>query len=78
MEYRWNTGRGRRNGLEAGNQQKAEHAKAQAEAKRGLAEGAGESKVDAFQRHSEGGGHRTWSWITRTIKGREVGGGPGS
>lgn len=48
MEYRWNTGRGRRNGLEAGNQQKAEHTKAQAEAKGGLAEGAGESKVDAF------------------------------
>lgn len=36
----------------------------QAEAEGGLAEGGRESEVDAFQRHSEARGHRTWRWIT--------------
>lgn len=36
------------------------HTQTQAEAEGGLAEGGRESQVEAFQRHAEAGGHRTW------------------
>lgn len=55
------------------------HTQTQAEAKGGLAEGGRESEVDAFQRHSEARGHRTWRWITCGMKGGEkLGEGPAS
>lgn len=47
------------------------HTQTQAEAEGGLAGGGRENAVDAFQRHSEARGHRTWRWITCGIKGTE-------